>query len=108
MLEKPVRRANPGGWGLAGTIGLLSVIFLWDYASRADKGTSAPKQKSGRDTPLADVTIEDENRGRLAGRLSKIPARGWKDALLRIYSNIAKHRILALAAGTTYYSVLDS
>ncbi|MCK1741259.1 YihY/virulence factor BrkB family protein [Bradyrhizobium sp. 139] len=35
-----------------------------------------------------------------------MPARGWKDILLRVYSNISEHRVLALAAGMTYYSLL--
>ena len=33
-------------------------------------------------------------------------AKGWKDVLLRVYRNIGDHRVLALAAGTTYYSIL--
>jgi membrane protein len=45
-------------------------------------------------------------RGRKANTPSEIPARGWKDILLRVYSNISKHRILALAAGMTYYNIL--
>lgn len=45
-------------------------------------------------------------RGREATTPSEIPARGWKDILLRVYSNISKHRIMALAAGMTYYSIL--
>jgi membrane protein len=47
-----------------------------------------------------------DDRGRLAGSPSEIPARGWKDILLRVYSNISEHRVLALAAGMTYYSLL--
>ena len=47
-----------------------------------------------------------DKRGRRATTPSEIPARGWKDILLRVYANISKHRILALAAGMTYYSIL--
>ena len=35
-----------------------------------------------------------------------IPSRGWRDVLLRVWSNIGKHRILALAAGITFYALL--
>jgi membrane protein len=49
---------------------------------------------------------ETEDRGRQADKPSEIPVRGWKDILLRVYANILKHRILALAAGMTYYSIL--
>ena len=37
---------------------------------------------------------------------SEIPARGWIDILLRVYRNISDHRVLALAAGMTFYSLL--
>src|SRR5690606_8310117 len=53
-------------------------------------------------TPEADTG----DRGRNARSPSEIPARGWKDILLRVYANIGEHRILALAAGVTYYSIL--
>jgi membrane protein len=48
----------------------------------------------------------DGDRGRAASSPSEIPAKGWKDILLRVYANFGKHRILALAAGMTYYSIL--
>jgi membrane protein len=47
----------------------------------------------------------DESRGRLADT-SAIPARGWKDILLRVYHNISEHRVIGLAAGVTFYSLL--
>jgi membrane protein len=50
--------------------------------------------------------VSDEGRGRLASRPSEIPARGWKDILLRVYRNISEHRVVALAAGATFYSLL--
>jgi membrane protein len=45
-------------------------------------------------------------RGRFAQGPSEIPALGWKDILLRIYSGISDDRILANAAGVTYYALL--
>ncbi len=48
----------------------------------------------------------EEERGRDATSPSEIPARGWKDILLRVYANVSAHRIMALAAGMTYYSLL--
>jgi membrane protein len=53
-----------------------------------------------------DSRAVDGGRGRSAATPSEIPAQGWKDILLRVYANISTHRILALAAGMTYYSVL--
>ena len=48
----------------------------------------------------------EPGRGRLASAPSEIPARGWIDILLRVYRNISDHRVLALAAGMTFYSLL--
>ena len=48
----------------------------------------------------------EKDRGRQAATPSQIPPRGWKDILLRVFHNISRHRILALAAGMTYYSIL--
>jgi membrane protein len=65
------------------------------------------RERSGNTAPGEAPTDLDQNdRGRLANSPSEIPARGWKDILLRVYSNISEHRVLALAAGMTYYSLL--
>jgi len=48
----------------------------------------------------------DAGRGRFAEGPSQIPARGWKDILLRVYEGISEDRILANAAGVTYYALL--
>ncbi|MGJ0506803.1 MAG: YihY/virulence factor BrkB family protein [Methylocystis sp.] len=45
-------------------------------------------------------------RGRQASTPAQLPATGWKDVLLRVYENIAEHRILAIAAGVTFYVLL--
>lgn len=46
------------------------------------------------------------DHGRGATKPSEIPARGWKEILLRVYNGVSQHRIMALAAGMTYYSIL--
>ena len=45
-------------------------------------------------------------RGRFAEGPSEIPASGWKDILWRVYDGISDDRILANAAGVTYYALL--
>ena len=37
---------------------------------------------------------------------SEIPARGWKDILLRVYHGISEDRILLVATGVTFYALL--
>src|SRR5947209_11074453 len=64
--------------------------------------TSPPMRSHRRGNEAA----YEGDRGRSATSSSEIAVRGWKPALLRVYANISKHRILALAAGMTYYSLL--
>lgn len=46
------------------------------------------------------------SRGRQASAPTQIPASGWQDVLARVYNNITEHRILAIAAGVTFYVLL--
>jgi len=48
----------------------------------------------------------DEEPGRAAETPSQITATGWKDIFWRIYQNVPEHRILAIAAGVTFYALL--
>ena len=55
----------------------------------------------------AELELELElGRGRFADRPSEIPARGWKDILWRVYEGISEDRVLANAAGVTFYALL--
>ena len=49
---------------------------------------------------------QEPHRGRQAESPSDIPPPGWKDIILRIYQNIGKHRVIALAAGVAFYALL--
>lgn len=55
---------------------------------------------------VADFSNRELNRGRLASGPSEIPARGWKDILLRIWNTIGEDRIMLVAAGVTFYCLL--
>ena len=99
----PDRRTNVGGWSLAVALGLLALAFLRlvppENRDRTTRGTNG-------DISAVGPSDEDEERGRLAIAPSDIPAKGWKDILLRAYAGIGEHRVMALAAGMTYYSIL--
>lgn len=69
-----------------------------------DVSPMPPKEK--RDASAVGLAMEGGDHGRRATSPAEIPAKGWKDILLRVYGNIGSHRILALAAGMTYYSIL--
>ena len=101
------------GWNLAAALGLLAVAFLWDrlapperLAPAKDDEALPAKENADRHASPAELATEAGNRGRHATSPAEIPARGWKDILWRVYGNIGEHRILALAAGMTYYSLL--
>jgi membrane protein len=99
-------RPRGGGWRLAATLGLLAVAFVANRLVRAEKEVAPDRAEVSHEASPADLRREDDDRGRSATTPSQIPTRGWKDILLRVYANLSDHRILALAAGMTYYSLL--
>lgn len=50
--------------------------------------------------------VQQPGRGREAERPSDIPARGWKDILWRVVSEISDDRVPLIAAGATFYLLL--
>jgi membrane protein len=98
------RRRDLTGWNIAAALGLLAAAFLVERLVPAEN-EDAPERKTKRYASTVRLTGGGD-RGRLAASPSEIPAKGWKDILLRVYSNVGDHRILALAAGMTYYSLL--
>jgi len=49
---------------------------------------------------------DDETRGHRATTPSDVPGRSWKDIPWRLYENFNSHRIMAVAAGVTFYALL--
>jgi len=64
-----------------------------------------PHRFARTDTQRRDERFEAD-RGRLATTPSEIPARGWKDILWRVYERITECRVIAVAAGVTFYALL--
>jgi membrane protein len=52
---------------------------------------------------IVQSSEREHGRGRLASAPSEIPARGWKEILLRVWNNIGEDRVMLVAAGVTYY-----
>jgi membrane protein len=50
--------------------------------------------------------IQEHGRGRHAATPSDMPARGWKNILLRVWKNIGEDRVILVAAGVTFYCLL--
>jgi membrane protein len=81
----------------------LSTQFVVGFLARALSKDARPVRARRRSTSNA---ANADDRGRDADRPSEIPVRGWKDILLRVYNGIADDRILANAAGVTFYALL--
>jgi len=65
------------------------------------------RRRSDRRDPAVRAERRDAaSRGRYATTPSDIPARGWKDILWRCYGRLTEDRILAFAAGVTFYILL--
>jgi len=50
--------------------------------------------------------VSEPGRGRDADSPTEIPQKGWKDILWRVYEEVNNDRILAVAAGVTFYALL--
>jgi membrane protein len=98
-------RRTSDGWPVASLLALVAVAFAAEYLFPPNERRSASPFSSGSRSAWQAFGDEDD-RGRLAATPSEIPLRGWKDILLRMYGNISSHRVLALAAGMTYYALL--
>ncbi|GJD51180.1 hypothetical protein OPKNFCMD_3932 [Methylobacterium crusticola] len=62
------------------------------------------KSYSGR--PAQRVADTEGDRGRKASTPTEIPGKGWKDVLYRVYLEFQKDRVLSVAAGVTFYTLL--
>src|SRR5579883_998566 len=69
-------------------------------------GFTRQGRRRGDDAAHPERSPHDRSRGRHARTPAEIPARGWKDIVLRVYRNISDDRILGIAAGVAYYIIL--
>lgn len=75
-------------------------------------GTSDPAKEAGiggapgASSDRPDKASREPGRGRQAQSPDDIPAQGWMDIAWRVYGEIGKDRILAVAAGVTFYGLL--
>jgi membrane protein len=72
--------------------------------ARRDRGSSDERSHAGPEAARKELTEKD--RGRDAETPSEMPAKGWKDILWRVYAEMGEDRILAVAAGVTFYALL--
>ena len=66
----------------------------------------APARQQGAPAGRTDSAPSGGARGETAEHPTQIPARRWKDILLRVWDEIGKDRVVAVAAGVTFYALL--
>jgi membrane protein len=109
---------SSNGWAIASLVALLGIALASKYLfPRELERSGSPRPFRPDDKHPDDAgafrcgnehseTGKMDDRGRSATPPSAISARGWKDVLLRVTTNFSEHRIMSLAAGMTYYSIL--
>jgi len=63
-------------------------------------------QRRPRPARAAPPAAWSHGRGKDARTPAEIPAQGWKEILMRVYAEISDDRLLAVAAGVTFYGLL--
>jgi membrane protein len=73
----------------------------------ARQGAGRPvRSRPDPEGAAADERAAEPGRGRKADTPTEIPAKGWKDIFWRTYEEVNNDRILAVAAGVTFYALL--
>jgi membrane protein len=104
------RLDNLISWFAASVIVTAGVIY--GLKLQEDRGKPKPERALARATPAQEPLTWQERRaaergrGRRARAPLRIPWGGWKDILVRSYYEIQNDRLLALAAGVVFYSLV--
>jgi membrane protein len=90
----------------------LAVTSAVVYATKLDDDKRKPNAGFANPRPaqeplaLQETRATERGRGRKATAPLQIPWRGWWDILVRSYHSFEENRLVALAAGVTFYSLL--
>jgi membrane protein len=104
------RVENLVSWFAASVLVTAGVIYALKL--KDDRAPASPVRPPLRATPAQEPLILQERRaaevgrGRWARAPLQIPWAGWKDILVRTYREIQEDRLLALAAGVVFYSLV--
>jgi membrane protein len=110
-----IDRMNPRldnliSWLAASAVVTMSVFFI--LKRQEDREMPAPVRVLPGATPaqeplgLQEIRATERGRGRRARAPLQIPWRGWKDIAFRTYHETQDDRLLALAAGVAFYSLV--
>jgi membrane protein len=89
------------------TAGIIHTLKLQEQPVQP-KPTLIPPRATPAQEPLTlqERRAAERGRGRRARAPLKIPLRGWKDIFVRTYYEMLDDRLLALAAGIAFYSLV--
>jgi membrane protein len=110
----PESRRRRAIWPLLGYAALVVLTLARGNLSRR---VGSERRRTQKDVARHGTSGEDDRwretyrasepgRGRRADTPADIPPCGWRDIILRAYNNIAKDRVITIAAGVTFYSLL--
>ena len=110
------RLENLAAWFAASVMVTAGVIYALDFqerpTSRGNRNNPLPAYVPPRATPaqepihLQRQRAAEPGRGREAHAPTQIPRPGWKDVIVRTYHEVLDNRLLALAAGVAFYSLV--
>src|SRR6266849_574687 len=104
------RLDNLISWFAASVVAMAGVLLALKRPE--DRERPRPVRVPARATPaqeplgLQEIRATERGRGRRARAPLQIPWRGWKDIALRTYQETQDDRLLALAAGVAFYSLV--
>ena len=101
------RPAKASWWPVVG-VGLLALLATRRGPAAATAAQPDEKRppSAGQNRSAGPQAAAEPGRGRDATAPHHIPAKGWKDIVMRLYADLNDHRILAVAAGVTFYALL--
>lgn len=108
MTQLESRIENLISWLAASVLTAAAVI----YAMKRDDDRHKAEAAFGSATPateplsLQEARAREHGRGRKATTPVHIPWRGWKDIFIRTYHEVQDNRLLSLAAGVVFYSLV--
>jgi membrane protein len=101
-------------WAAAALVVMAGAAIVAEAEEEARKQRKAQRPAAGvaKLTPaqeprdLQHLRAREAGRGRKASSPLQIPWTGWKDIFWRTYAGIGEDRVLAIAAGVVFYSLL--
>jgi membrane protein len=100
MPEAAARQSRPG----PATPVLVGLLVGWRLVRYARARDPEARQILGDEARITGRGAD--SRGRDAAKPAEIPLKGWKDIFWRLYEEVDQDRILAVAAGVTFFGLL--